>query len=101
MKWWRRVAQSFQTAGSGGFPARHSIGRLESRPNPQVRKPALHFKFRETFNDPMIGLRDHGMVEACSEVFPDCGFGGVFDRPFHRGLVSRPKPPVKKTSLKF
>src|SRR5207248_11342620 len=40
--WIGVVAQSFQTAGSAGFPARHSIGRLESRPNPQVGKPALH-----------------------------------------------------------
>src|SRR5437667_11108311 len=37
------VAQPFQTTGSAGFPARHSIGRLESRPNPQVEKPALRF----------------------------------------------------------
>src|SRR5882724_7396914 len=37
----RYVAQPFQAAGSTGFPARRSIGRLESRPNPQAGKPAL------------------------------------------------------------
>jgi hypothetical protein len=39
------IARAFQTAGWAGFPARHSIGRLESRPNPQVGKPALQLQF--------------------------------------------------------
>src|SRR5437016_3349673 len=101
MNWRRLVAQSFQTAGSAGFPARHSIGRLESRPNPQARKPALHFKFMETFHDPMIAHRDLELAAACSAVFPDCGFGGLSSPPFHWATGKSPKPAGKKTCATF
>ena len=38
----RLVAQTFQPAGSPDFRVRWTPnGRLESRPNPQARKPAL------------------------------------------------------------
>jgi hypothetical protein len=44
------LAWAFPTAGWGGFPVRHSIGRLERRPNPQGGKPALHLGSRSQQN---------------------------------------------------
>jgi hypothetical protein len=45
----RLVAQSFQTAGWAGFPARRPIGRLESRPNQRLEN-LLHSRTRQRIN---------------------------------------------------
>jgi len=57
------VAQSFQTAGSAGFPVRHSIGRLESRPNPQVGIPALQGGSWERQHDDALPAKEEAMTK--------------------------------------